>query len=797
MASITAEKSLSGLAAPKAASRRLDDTFGGGGAIENEDEFGAHDYRNEMQLKKDHSSRPLWVAPDGHIFLESFSPVYKHASDFLIAIAEPICRPEFIHEYQLTAYSLYAAVSIGLQTGDIIKYLDRLCKTSLPEGIKKFIEACTLSYGKVKLVLKKNKYFVESRHSDVIQRLLKDSVIQECLINTGEELVSQSSSSGDVTQKMIKINMLDEQQNQIQFPTSKLNEENKANEKDKTNLLLQDKQQQKDIEEEDNFYGKLTEEEDDEETEALRSLEVLAFEIRQECIEIVQKRCIELEYPLLAEYDFRNDTNNPNLKIDLKPATTLRPYQEKSLRKMFGNSRARSGVIVLPCGAGKTLVGVTAATTINKRCLVLATSNVSVEQWRAQFRLWSTIHDNQIIRFTRDARDSVPTGADALKPTICISTYSMVAYTGKRAYMAEEAMRYIEGNEWGLLLLDEVHTIPAKMFRRVLTIVRAHCKLGLTATLVREDDKITDLNFLIGPKIYEANWMELQKAGHIARVQCAEVWCPMTAEFFDYYLKSAINRKLLLAVMNPNKFRFCQYLIRFHERRNDKIIVFSDNVFALKKFAIQMNKPFLFGQTSQQERMKILQNFQYNPRVNTIFVSKVADTSFDLPEANVLIQISAHGGSRRQEAQRLGRILRAKKLSADLFNAYFYSLVSQDTVEMAYSRKRQRFLVNQGYAYKVVNEFPDMAKEHLDLGPKDEQLKLLSQVLQASDIETLEEDTKDELNDGIQNRAIRKDVDISTFSGANSISYSTQQRTGGTSKRNADERHPLFKRFRK
>jgi len=120
-----------------------------------------------------------------------------------------------------------------------------------------------------------------------------------------------------------------------------------------------------------------------------------------------------------------------------------------------------------------------------------------------------------------------------------------------------------------------------------------------------------------------------------------------------------------------------------------------------RSFAIQMNKPFLFGQTAQAERMKILQNFQYNPKVNTIFVSKVADTSFDLPEANVLIQISSHGGSRRQEAQRLGRILRAKKFSKGEFNAFFYSLVSQDTVEMNYSRKRQRFLVNQGYAYKV------------------------------------------------------------------------------------------------
>ena len=775
-----ADKAASGALAPKAASRHLEDLAGG---TEAEDEFGARDYRKEVQLKKDYSSRPLWVTPDGHIFLESFSPVYKHAADFLIAIAEPICRPEFIHEYQLTAYSLYAAVSIGLQTNDIIEYLDRLCKTSLPDGIRKFIEACTLSYGKVKLVLKKNLYFVESRHSDIVQRLLKDSVIQSCLPDGGGEATAKAQT------------VLVEEKSQIDFPSAASSSENAGGKKAKeAEATAEPGGSAKEVPEDiDQFYEKLTGDDDDD-AEAMRNLEVLAFEVRQECIETVQKRCIELEYPLLAEYDFRNDTNNPNMNIDLKPTTTLRPYQEKSLRKMFGNSRARSGVIVLPCGAGKTLVGVTAATTINKRCLVLATSNVSVEQWRSQFKLWSTVQDNQIVRFTRDAKDMAPSGADAKKPTICISTYSMLAYTGKRAYQADEAMRYIESLEWGLLLLDEVHTIPAKMFRRVLTIVRAHCKLGLTATLVREDDKITDLNFLIGPKIYEANWMELQKAGHIAKVQCAEVWCPMTAEFFDYYLRSSINRKLLLAVMNPNKYRICQYLIRFHEQRNDKIIVFSDNVFALQKFAIQMQKPFLFGQTSQPERMKILQNFQYNPRVSTIFVSKVADTSFDLPEANVLIQISAHGGSRRQEAQRLGRILRAKKFSTDAFNAYFYSLVSQDTVEMTYSRKRQRFLVNQGYAYKVV-DFPEMDKERLDFATKDEQLKLLGQVLQASDADTLEEDPKEEMIDGIPARATRKEVDLAAFSGANAISYAAQQKGGA--KRNADDRHPLFKRFKK
>lgn len=157
-----------------------------------EDEFGAKDYRSQMELKPDNASRPLWVAPNGHIFLESFSPVYRHAHDFLIAIAEPVCRPEHIHEYKLTAYSLYAAVSVGLQTNDIIEYLKRLSKTSVPAGIIEFVTLCTLSYGKVKLVLKHNKYFVESPHPEVLQKLLKDPVVQECRLRRNLENENES-----------------------------------------------------------------------------------------------------------------------------------------------------------------------------------------------------------------------------------------------------------------------------------------------------------------------------------------------------------------------------------------------------------------------------------------------------------------------------------------------------------------------------------------------------------------------------------------------------------------------------
>ncbi|ELW62213.1 TFIIH basal transcription factor complex helicase XPB subunit [Tupaia chinensis] len=725
-------------AVPSAAGKQVDES---GTKV---DEYGAKDYRLQMPLKDDHTSRPLWVAPDGHIFLEAFSPVYKYAQDFLVAIAEPVCRPTHVHEYKLTAYSLYAAVSVGLQTSDITEYLRKLSKTGL----------CTVSYGKVKLVLKHNRYFVESSHPDVIQHLLQDPVIRECRLRNAEgeatELITETFTSKSAISKTAEgsggpsTSQVTDPQGKSDIPTDLFD-----------------------------FYEQMDKDEEDEE-----ETQTVSFEVKQEMIEELQKRCIHLEYPLLAEYDFRNDSVNPDINIDLKPTAVLRPYQEKSLRKMFGNGRARSGVIVLPCGAGKSLVGVTAACTVRKRCLVLGNSAVSVEQWKAQFKMWSTIDDSQICRFTSDAKDK-PIGC-----SIAISTYSMLGHTTKRSWEAERVFSSLPCTLG-----------TAKMFRRVLTIVQAHCKLGLTATLVREDDKIVDLNFLIGPKLYEANWMELQNNGYIAKVQCAEVWCPMSPEFYREYVAIKTKKRILLYTMNPNKFRACQFLIKFHERRNDKIIVFADNVFALKEYAIRLNKPYIYGPTSQGERMQILQNFKHNPKINTIFISKVGDTSFDLPEANVLIQISSHGGSRRQEAQRLGRVLRAKKgMVAEEYNAFFYSLVSQDTQEMAYSTKRQRFLVDQGYSFKVITKLAGMEEEDLAFSTKDEQQQLLQKVLAATDLDAEEEVVAGEFGSR-SSQASRRFGTMSSMSGADDTVY--MEYHSSRSKASAKHVHPLFKRFRK
>ncbi|KAJ6341771.1 hypothetical protein OIU78_009844 [Salix suchowensis] len=689
---------------------------------------------SKLELKPDHANRPLWACADGRIFLETFSSLYKQAYDFLIAIAEPVCRPESMHEYNLTPHSLYAAVSVGLETETIISVLNKLSKTKLPKEMIDFIYGSTANYGKVKLVLKKNRYFIESPFPEVLKKLLKDEVIAKARIQSES---SHGTEGFTINKAAGEIGVIDPSQ-----------------------------------------------------------------------VENVKQRCLPnaLNYPMLEEYDFRNDTVNPDLNMELKPHAQPRPYQEKSLSKMFGNGRARSGIIVLPCGAGKSLVGVSAACRIKKSCLCLATNAVSVDQWAFQFSLWSDISQDQICRFTSDSKERFKGNAG-----VVVTTYNMVAFGGKRSEESEKIIEEIRNREWGLLLMDEVHVVPAHMFRKVISITKSHCKLGLTATLVREDERITDLNFLIGPKLYEANWLDLVKGGFIANVQCAEVWCPMTKEFFSEYLKKENSKKKqALYVMNPNKFRACEFLIRFHEeQRHDKIIVFADNLFALTEYAMKLHKPMIYGATSHAERTKILHAFKTSSEVNTVFLSKVGDNSIDIPEANVIIQISSHAGSRRQEAQRLGRILRAKGKLQDRmaggkeeYNAFFYSLVSTDTQEMYYSTKRQQFLIDQGYSFKVITSLPppdsgaDLSYHRLE-----DQLGLLAKVLSAGDdavgLEQLDEDA----DDIALHKARRYMGSMSAMSGANGMvymEYSTGQKGGkGQMKskpKDPAKRHYLFKR---
>lgn len=268
-----------------------DDAYGGDDAYDDDD--GKTKDFSKLELKPDHINRPLWACDNGRIFLETFSPLYKQAYDFLIAIAEPVCRPESMHEYNLTPHSLYAAVSVGLETETIIAVLNKLSKTKLPKEMIKFIHESTANYGKVKLVLKKNRYFVESPFPEVLKTLLRDDGISRARITS-------EGARGDGFTVSKALGEIEGTHDEL------LNEAEVA--------------------------------------AAAEEKEAHAFEIDPAQVENVKQRCLPnaLNYPMLEEYDFRNDTVNPDLDMELKPQAQPRPYQEKSLSKMFGNGKADS-----------------------------------------------------------------------------------------------------------------------------------------------------------------------------------------------------------------------------------------------------------------------------------------------------------------------------------------------------------------------------------------------------------------------------------------------------------------------
>jgi DNA excision repair protein ERCC-3 len=694
--------------------------------LDNDEERDGNDYQDfsNLKLKEDHHKRSIWVLPDGKIFMETFAPNYREVYDFLISIAHPLARTRLMHQYKLNHGSLYAATSLGLETNHILKQLERFSKVELPSSVIDYITTYTERFGKATLVLKKGHYYIESYQRNVLEQLINDPEIAEC---TKSEIQEAIEDLGD---------------SDLAFPTE-MDVEEVSRQMDQMRTLQIAQQERMSAEPSANMDVDFLEEEIVPEVRRT----VCSFEIDPSKFETVKRRCIEMDYPLLEEYDFANDTTSETIAISLKPTTVLRRYQEKCLSKLFAHGRVKSGIISLACGAGKSLVGVVASSTTKKKTLVLCTSTVSVQQWIHQFLLWSSVHHHNVVGFTSgggSGKSRIHTAADL--GGVLVTTYNMLSHSNKRSGYSAHVVRLIEQVEWGLVILDEVHVVPANTFRSVISKVKSHCKLGLSATLVREDDLIEHLLYLIGPKLYEANWLDLCRAGHIANVCCAEVWCPMTAEFFKEYVVAESRRGRSLYIMNPNKLRTCQHLINFHEARNDKILVFSDDVFALKTYATLLGKPYIYGSTPNSERMQLLSAFQYNSNAKTLFISKIGDNSIDLPEATVLIQISSHYGSRRQEAQRLGRILRpkARTLSGRSFDAYFYSLVSQDTKESYYSAKRQQFLIEQGYAFKIFKPMHNKPGVTV-MATKDSQITLLRKVL-AADIETLRE-MEDELDE--------------------------------------------------
>ena len=369
-------------------------------------------------------------------------------------------------------------------------------------------------------------------------------------------------------------------------------------------------------------------------------------------------------------------------QIDLdESAWHLRPYQIEAVENFWHGG---SGVIVLPCGAGKTLVGAGAMARAKATTLILVTNTVSARQWRDELLKRTSLTDDEIGEYS---------GARKQVRPVTIATYQVLTLRRKGVY---PHLELLDARDWGLIIYDEVHLLPAPIFRMTADL-QARRRLGLTATLVREDGRVGDVFSLIGPKRYDAPWKDIEAQGYIAPADCVEVRVTLPERERLVYATAEPDVRYRLAASSEVKTAVVRKLVEQH--RGEPTLVIGQYIDQLDDLGEQLDAPVIKGDTTVTERQRLYEAFRTG-QIGLLVVSKVANFSIDLPEASVAIQVSGSFGSRQEEAQRLGRVLRPK---GDHRAARFYTVVARDTVDADFAAHRQRFLAEQGYAYRIID----------------------------------------------------------------------------------------------
>ncbi len=366
----------------------------------------------------------------------------------------------------------------------------------------------------------------------------------------------------------------------------------------------------------------------------------------------------------------------------------VRDYQREAAAVFHagGDVRGGSGVIVLPCGAGKTIVGLAAMSTVQRSTLVLTTGITSVKQWHREILDKTDLTEDQVAEYTGETKDIAP---------VTLATYQILTHRNDKN---DEFPHFdlFNKQDWGLIIYDEVHLLPAPVFR-VTAQIQARRRLGLTATLVREDGREADVFSLIGPKKYDVPWRELEQRGWIAEATCSEIRVALPEPLRMEYAVAEWRHKYRIASENPAKDDLVAGLLERYQ--DSRVLVIGQYLKQLRQMARRFKIPLITGQTVNSEREELYRRFREG-EVRHIILSKVGNFALDLPDANVLIQVSGTFGSRQEEAQRLGRILRPK-VHGEV--AHFYTLVTRDTREQDFAHHRQLFLTEQGYSYQIVD----------------------------------------------------------------------------------------------
>jgi len=574
------------------------------------------------------SDKPIIVQADRSVLLETDGSSFEDARDCLSAFAELLKSPEHIHTYRITPLSLWNAAATGMTAPEIIKDLTRYSKYDIPQNIIVEIEENIARYGRLKLFKNEQGQLVLFSEDELlIRELTHQPILRPFLagISDARHVIVQAADRGNVKCALIKVG----------FPGHVI-----VQAADRGN---------------------------------------------------VKCALIKVGFPV---EDLAGYVEGAPLALELRDMTLsgqafgLRRYQVESVDAFYmrGSNHGGSGVVVLPCGAGKTVVGIGAIHALQMQTLVLTTNTVALRQWKSELLDKTTLAEDQIGEYSGDTKTICP---------ITIATYQILTYRKRKDSEFIHFSLFDEGN-WGLIVYDEVHLLPAPVFRATASL-QARRRLGLTATLVREDAREDDVFSLIGPKKYDVPWKALEKQGWIAQALCSEIRVRLPEEARFEYAIACKRDKFRISSTNPNKEGICETLIQRH--KDDNVLIIGQYLDQLKLLKKRFNAPLITGKTSTRERERLYGAFR-NGEEKLLIVSKVANFAIDLPDANVAIQVSGTFGSRQEEAQRLGRILRPK-VNGNV--ARFYSLVSRETCDQDYSVKRQLFLTEQGYRYEILN----------------------------------------------------------------------------------------------
>lgn len=586
---------------------------------------------------------PLIVQGDRTLLLDVHAPLANECRNDLIPFAELERSPEHLHTYRLTPLSLWNATSAGLTPDDAVAVLEKYARYDVPQNITMWIKETASRFGKLRLI-----------PGPVIQVPVKTAEVLKAhvgidSVSTVEEQYLYLVANARNVYLEIKANP---HAKKLLEPCEYIPDEIK----NPVELSEEEKQYC--------FRLKLTDRGTIKQV-LLNSL----WPVKDE---------VQLEDGEPLDFNLREETSAG------KPFE-IRGYQKNAAQALVGNKGPGTGfgTIVLPCGAGKTIVGMTVMDLLKTSTLIITTNISAVHQWIQELKDKSNLTDEQIAEYTGENKTLAP---------VTVATYQILTWRPEKDGPYPHFSIFTK-RKWGLIIYDEVHMLPAPVFR-VVAELQAVRRVGLTATLVREDGCEGYVFSLVGPKRYDVPWKELEKAHWIAKAECIEVRLDLPESQEIEYAVASAREKHKLASVNEIKNIVTQQIIARYP--DDKILVIGQYLDQLNTIAKELNAPIITGKTPNVERDQIYKSFREG-KIHVLVVSKVANFAIDLPDASIAIQISGTFGSRQEEAQRLGRILRPKERTSR-----FFTLITRNTVEEDFGSNRQKFLAEQGYSYKIL-----------------------------------------------------------------------------------------------